>query len=426
MTMNDFMNTTLKTIQGTKSKQIVTLYFSMILVMLLGLGISIANTRLLGVEHYGDYKFLEFLFTFVATITTMGFFMSGSRLIAQRRHDMIQPELVGGILMIAGIISLAIMAGVFVFSFFEEAIFNNKLGGTIRLFSLLLFVFPVRMCLGPIMQGKNQILKLSLYRIMLPATYLTGLLIYCHFYSVSLVAVLSIRYGAFAAVICLFIYTLKPSLRNLTQSFSIIWKENVSYGFHVHVGTLANIATAQLGGLLVGYFANNTSVGFFGLALTAATPLCMMPSVVGTTFFKHFTNTDKIPVKAMVVTTIITIASLGAFLLLIEKVVLFFYPAEFAAVIPLSRILAVGFSMHGMGEFFVHFLRAHGRGKELRNISLLIGLINIIGYPVLVYFYKASGAAFARVLVGIVYLAVIVYYYVEYTAKPETTTSIKS
>jgi O-antigen/teichoic acid export membrane protein len=412
----------IKMSQTQKGKQVASLYTSMVLVTLIGFGISIFNTRALGAERYGDYKFLEFLFTFFVTILSLGFFVSGGRLLAQRESENFRPQLKGGILIIALIMSVIMSCGVFIFSFFEERMFSNDLGYTIRIFALLMFVFPLRLGIGNLLPGENQIFKLSLFRLLPPLLYLLTAIFVTRFFSFTVEKALAIRYLSLAAIIIAVTCTLKPKLQDLGKSLSMIWRENTNYGFQVYLGMLASTATAQLGGIMVGYFVDNTSVGYFGLAVTTTMPLVLIPGVVGTTFFKSFANTNKISLRVAAITAGLTIASLVIFLLLIDKVITFFYPPEFAVAISLARILSVGSLLQGLGGFITHFLRAHGKGKELRNSALLVGIVNIFGYLVLVHQFGVTGAAYTRMIMGLVYCLVMLYYYFKITKLSRQTT----
>jgi len=74
-----------KIVKKKKTKQIASLYTSMVLGSIIGIGISVINTRLLGPKQYGDLKFLQNLFSFVLTFLTLGLFVSGTRLVAQKK-----------------------------------------------------------------------------------------------------------------------------------------------------------------------------------------------------------------------------------------------------------------------------------------------------------------------------------------------------
>ncbi|MHA1344071.1 MAG: lipopolysaccharide biosynthesis protein [Promethearchaeota archaeon] len=141
-------------------------------------------------------------------------------------------------------------------------------------------------------------------------------------------------------------------------------------------------------------------------------PLTMLPSAVGTTFFKDFTNRNSIPKKASVFTLIGSISSLLIFVMLIKKVILLLYSPAYEAVVPLVYIVAPGCMFHGIGDYINRFLGAHGKGKELRNGAFVVGISNILGYTVLVYMFGTKGAAITKMTSGLIYCCMMYFFYV--------------
>jgi len=394
-----------------ETAQVTSLYVSMVAGIAFGLIVSIVNTRLLGPQRYGDFKFLINLFTFVATITTFGFFFSGGRLLAERRNEHIRDQLVGGLLTIASIISLLLIVILFVFSFFVDDLFHPGLGKIIRLFSPLLFIFPFKLCLENIMQGDNRIFQLAVFQRASQVFYLIGALTVSYLVPFSLTICLILQLGIAALVILIMSLLLKPALNGVHPILSQIYAENTIYGFKVYVGSLANVATATLMGLLVGYFVNTTALGFYSLALTVTMPLSFIPSAFGTTLFKTFANRTSIPKKAIFASIGLTGCTLVAFFLLIDKVVLLAYSPEYSEVISLAYVIAIGNVLHGFGDFVNRFLGAHGKGKELRNGAFVVGASIIAGSLTLIPAFGALGAVFTKVIAGGLYCGMMCYYY---------------
>ncbi len=398
-----------------KSKQVGSLYSSMILGTIIGIGVSVVNTRFLGPQQYGDLKFLQTLFTFVVIFLTLGLFVSGSRLLAIDKNETIKRGLTGNLLLLAAAISVLLIVGFFVFSFYEERLFNNELGAIIRIFSPLLFVFPFRICLENIMQGDNKIYELSLFRVLPQVLYLIGAISFNYFVPLSLASALLIQMGTLALIIVVFIIKLKPEIGNMKRHVSVIWQENKTYGFPVYIGILANVATGHLGGLSIGYFIDNVNVGYYALALVTATPLTMIPSAVGTTFFKDFANRNTMPQKATAITFVLSICALVIFFLLIKEVILLLYSAKYIAAVPLAYLVSIGCVFHGLGDYYNRFLGAQGRGKDLRNSAFAQGVWNVLGFTVLVYFLGVKGAAITKCFSGIIYFVALFIYYNKFT-----------
>jgi len=401
-------------IKNRKVKQVGSLYTSMVLGILIGIGVSVVNTRLLGPQQYGDLKFLQNLFAFVVTFLTLGIFVSGSRLLAQKKNEGIKNQLIGNLLILAATTSVVLIIGLFIFSLFEEQIFHNELGRVIRMFSPLLFVFPFQLCLENIMQGDNRIYELSAFRITPSILYFLSAITFNYFIPLSLTSALAIQLGALAIVILIMIIRFKPKFVNMRRNVAIIWKENKTYGFHVYIGFITGVASQHLGGLSVGYFMDNTSVGFFSLALIIAGPLTMIPNAVGTTFFKDFANRNSIPREVTILSLALSLFALLIFLLIIKKLTFFLYTEKYSAVITLAYLASIGAVLHGFGDFINRFLGSHGKGREIRNNNIAICIVNIFGYTILTYAFGLIGAIITRLIAGLTHAGGMYYYYKKY------------
>ena len=386
----------------------------MIISLFIGIGVSVINTRFLGKEAYGDLKFLQSIFSFAIYFVTLGLFYSGSRLIAQKEYTGIKPQLFGNQIILSLIMSAGLFIFFFIFSFPQEKIFNNELGYVIRLFSPLLLIFPFQLCFENMLQGDNRIYDLSVFRMGPKLFYLIAVIIYAFFYQLTLTSALAFYFLTIVLFILLTGIRLKPRFNKFKEVIQITWKENKTYGFPVYLGSIAGLASTQIAGLTIGYYVDNTNVGFFYLAITASMPLAMIPNTAGITFFKDFANMDQIPKKVLGFTILIAMLALALFILIIKPLVILLYTEEYIAVVPLAYLIAIGSTFHGLADFYNRFLSAQGQGKQLRNSNFIIGAVNIIGYIGLVYFFGVQGASITKLISGIIYAGIMLLYYYRY------------
>ena len=383
----------------------------MVISLIIGIGVSVINTRLLGKEVYGDLKFLQNTFAFALTFVTLGLFYSGGRLVAKERNPGMKSQLFGSMFVVASLMSLLLTGFFLIFSYPQEEIFNNELGHYIRLFSPLLLVFPFQMCIENILQGDNRIYTLSIFRIGPKLLYLVISLIFTQLFVFTLTSALFFHLLTILVLITIIGFRLKPAIRKIRPVFRSIWEENKTYGFPVYVGAIASIASTQIAGFTISYFIDNINVGYFYLAVTAAMPLSLISSTVGTTFFKDFVHMDKIPQKVFLITIMITLLALGGFLLVIKPVVLFLYTEEYISVASLAYYTAIAATFQGLGDFFNRFISAHGYGHKLRNSSFIIATLNILGYTLFVFKIGVEGAVITRLLAGVVYCGLMLRIY---------------
>jgi len=394
-----------------KSKQVTSLYASMVMGIAVGIGVSVFNTRVLGKEQYGDLKFLQNLFLFIVTFLTLGLFVSGARIIAQKKYDDVKKKIIGIIILLGAVVSIIMIICLFIFSFFEEKIFDNNLGNIIRIISPLLFVFPFQQCLNQILTGDNKIYSLSIYRIAPKVLYLLTAVSFNLVFKLTLLNSLIIQLVSFGIVIIFLLIKIHPEFKEIKKSYKIIWQENKTYGLHIYIGLLFGVATSRLGGIAIGYYLNNTSVGYFSLANTITMPLMLIPNVVGTTFYKDFANRNSISKKATTVTIILSISVLIFFLLIVKKIILLLYSSEYSAVVSLAYLVSIGCIFHGFGDYINRFIGAHGIGKYNRNAAICVGISNIVGYIILIKLFGVKGAVITKVFSGIIYFGMMVYYY---------------
>src|SRR5690606_13396239 len=213
------------------------------------------------------------------------------------------------------------------------------------------------------------------------------------------------------------VFRLKPKFNIDKSLFKAVLNENSTNGRPIYYGSLAGVATTNIAGFTISYFLNNTQVGFYTLAMTVCSPLLIVPSVLGTTFFKKFATSEFIPKKVFLFSIIATIIALLIFFLFIEKVFLLFYSKDYFPVINIAKVLIFGFMLHGYGDLINRFLGARGKGKILRNVAFMVGFVNILGYLILVKYFGVMGAIITSIVASGLYLLMMYYYYLKFTKK---------
>lgn len=394
-----------------KVRQVSALYTSMLVAMVVSIGVSVLNTRLLGLQSYGDYKFLLNLFTLAMTLISLGAFVTGGRLLGKEADESRKSSITGGLLLVAGLYSILLTGGFYVFAEYEEQIFNNQLGEAIRFFAPMLFVYPLSQMLEETFKGDNRIYSLAVLRVAPNLAYLVSIFVLSRFTEVDLYDALLLIFSCLAVVYVLALLYLKPELRHAAGTLPWLTGEIRSYGIPIYTGMLASIASTQFGSVMLAFYIDTASVGLFLLAGTMVLPLRMLSTSIGTTFYKSFITSQKIPGRVLAATLVISLFMLIVFNLLIEWVIGILYPAEFQATVGLSKLMSVGATLAGIGGVFNNYLCAQGYGKYSRNASFLMGLVNLVGYTVVTSVMGLYGAAITTVMASGVYLLALVYYY---------------
>ncbi|MBN2570802.1 MAG: oligosaccharide flippase family protein [Ignavibacteriales bacterium] len=397
--------------KSKKAKQIFILYLSMIIVVGLHFGISVINTQALGKQNFGDLKFIQNFFYIFSTVSTLGFFVSGGRLVALKENKDETHYIFGNLLLIASVISIILILIIIGLSSFQENIFNNKLGYILRIFAPLLFVFPFQFCIDNILQGTNKIFSLSLFRLLPYLLYFVSAIIIYYYFSYTLLTVLTLQMGSLTLIIVIFVYYLKPKFGDIKKYFNKLKKENKEYGKQVYIGFLTGVASSYLSIFLISYFIDNVNVGYYALAISLTSPLTLLPNLISTTYFKDFTSMNKIPKKLTLVTIFSSIIILVIYLLFTKAIVIAIYSAEYSAVVDIMYMVAIGSVLHGFGDYLNRFIGAHGLGREIRNSNFAVCFSNIFVNLLSIYLFGIIGAAFTKIISAIIYVLMMSHSY---------------
>lgn len=398
----------------TKSKkQIVMLYISTLIGVVLGMISSIVNTRFLPPEEYGDVRYVQNIINFITAFLLFGYFLSGSRLMALS-DDYAYTSKIKGMMII-----ILIMACVFLSMTMPICYFLHTEKESVA----ALFLVSMPVCFYPLFlnyieqttTGDNQMGRLALARTLPYIVYLPlGYIIYSFYGATSTIMIL-LQWGIYSIIYIGIIISTKPLFKNLMPIWECLKEENRKYGIQLYIGSLVMVATNYLAGISLGYFnTDNREVGFYTLALTITAPLATLPSIVGTTFFKKFATQPCIPQKVIAFTLTMTAVTCVVFVLFINPVVTFLYTNRYAIVGKYASFLSIGFCIHGIGDMFNRFLCSHGQGVAVRNASIANGIMKIFGFILLVALFNTNGAIATTIACDIVYFLCLIYYYLNF------------
>ncbi len=379
-------------------------------------GISVLNTRVLSPVEYGDVKYIINTITFLSGFLLLGYFVSGCRLIALSRDDEYIRRVKAVMIIILGITFLVmtlLTLSVAIFYWYKG---NDSLA---RLFAVgtLISSFPLLSnYINTTAQGDNKINDIAIARLIPSIFYLIIGWTVFRLWGASCNKVLLLQYGIPVVVLLLIIFSRPICFKGLKAVFKDLQTENSQYGMQVYLGSICGVSMAQLAGITLGIFSlDNRLVGFFSLATTLSAPLLLLPSIIGTVYYKNFTREWRIPPRTLFFTLLFSLSGLLLFIICIHPVVNFLYPAPYAVVVYYAGFLGLGTVLHGLGDLFNRFLGAHGDGKGLRNGAIFCGVILVIGNLAGVYFLGISGAIITRIAASGGYLAVMIYHYLSLT-----------
>ncbi len=395
----------------SKINQSSALYLSMLFGMVSSFLISVFNTRILGGDHYGELKFIQSLLNLLALLMPLGFFYSGARLIALDKSGEYQKGYYFLLFCIAAIASTVGIVIVFLVSPIQELLLNNDLGFYLKISSPLLACFIFQACLNNLLQGSGKIYELSLFKILPSGLYLISAWFFISIFEFTLTHVLILQIITFIIPIFLFLFLCGGNKRTGFKVLFDLKKQNKTYGFQVYLGSIVGVGSTYLASLVVAYYLDIKYVGFYGLAITLCAPLQMIPSVIGTSFFKEFSTYMYIPQKVIISTLLLSLSALIGFILVVGWAVEFLYGDEYIEVIGLARLMVFGYFFYGLGDFFNRFISAKGKGVVLKNISIIVGFVNVVGFCLLINLFGVTGGGITIVISGGIYCLLLVFCY---------------
>ena len=396
---------------AAEKKKIAFMYGASILGIALGFLVSIFNSRVLGPERFGDFKFIETVARFIASLVSVGLFISITRLIALNKDEEKKQKYLGLFTTIFGITSLLGLLLFFCFSFVEPYFFKNGLESEIRKYFFIVMVMIGNVAISEILKGLHKIYTISILSVLPVLSYLCAAYFINQVQPFDLEMVLLFYYGIQLIILIALIISLKPNFKFKKSLVTKLLEENKTNGKPIYYGSLAGVATTHIAGLSISFFMDNTQVGFFLLALTICSPLLVIPSVLGTIYYTKFVDIRTIPNKVLYVSIASTLAALGVFYFLVEDVIINFYTPEYLPVAQISKLLIIAFIFHGFGDLVNRFLGAKGQGKLLRNAAYLVGIVNVLGYTFLIKYFSINGAIITKILASLSYLILMIYYY---------------
>ena len=389
----------------------MVLYVGTIIQLALGVVTSVVIARTLKPEQYGNYSFVFTVINFILLSISTGHFVSISMILAQSKDENNRRCFLGASLLISLLVSFIFSSIVFGYSFFNDYIFHDKLGYSLRLLAIPLIFFPIQTYLESVLMGLSRITSLTVLRVLPKLLYFIVLLLYIQMANIDFfMAVVLMLFTSYVVYIGQIII-LKPDFTNLFSNLKYIEAENKKYGFHVYLGSMANVATAYLCTLSIGYFSNNIQLGFFNLALTISTPLSLLPNVIATAFYNSFADMERIPDKLIRYTIALCVVSYAVFFICLKKVLIFLYSTDYEESVIIAYVLGLGMIIHGFGDVFNRFLCVKARGKDVRNAAFIVGGVNVLAILLLVPIFSGTGAAITRLLAGIAYFMAMYLYY---------------
>jgi len=398
-------------------RQTALLYSSEIGLIALTFGTGILNSRFLGPEQYGLYTFVMTVVQVLMIFTGLGFPQAGARVVALANSRQDERAIQGGLVLVAVVMGLAMSVALGVASPLIEHIFRIQQKHSLLLASLVSTTAPLMLILTQTCRGGNRIRVLAGLTILPKGFYLLGAAGVIYFGSLTASRALMLFYfGTLGA--CLFaMLALQVRFHEVRRRILEVVEEVKRYGFKAYVGGIADNSTFKLNNLLIAGCVDTTWLGFYAIASTVVSPMGTFSTSLSSAVYKSLATKNRISRKVFLANTGFLLAS-GAFITVAARpLIRIVLTDSFLPAIGLVYILVFTAFFQGMYQPINAFLGAHGKGRELRAISICISLVNLCVAAVLIPFLGAFGAALGSSLAKLCELIGNIYFYHKITSE---------
>ncbi len=396
-------------------KKSASLLISTVGNMLALLVVSYFLTNNLSEEQYGNYSLMLNMLLLAQVVLNFGFFYSLGRKVAQSDSIKITREYLG--------VSLFLVSVFYIVMNISLVLFVVLVPGYDYLLKPMLYIMPVNWAYVMItmseqfLQATKKIYSLSVAKILPKILFMLAVIFAFDYLNeeMEFYEVLFIELGAMCLVYATVIWRIKPMFSNFRLRLKELYKANKEYGTNIYIGALCSLGVTSLSAVLISYFEESSvPVGFHNLALQLATPIALLPNILGTVLFRDFVRLDRITKKIYIALFSTSIVCLIGITIVAAFVIVNLYGEAFLPSVELLYYLVFASFFYGIADLFNKFLQAKGLGKELRNTSFIVGAVLLTSNLILMNYYGVTGASIARIISGVCYVLVTYYYYLSY------------
>ena len=374
-------------------RQTLLLYSSEIGLIVLTFGTGILNSRFLGPSQYGIYTFVITIIEAAMIFTGFGFPQAGARLVAlaKKRHD--EQAMQGALVVVAVVMGLGMSVALALASPLIESLFHTQQKQSLLLASVVCTTAPLCLILTQSCRGANRIRILAGLKVLPKGLYLLGALGLILWFRLTAPGALLLYFlGTLGA--CLFaIIALRVRFVDLRSHIRELRAEVKRYGFKAFVGGIADNSTFKLNNLLIAGYVDTTWLGFYSIASTMVSPMVSFSTSLSSSVYRSLARKDRIAGRVFLANAVFLVASAALIAVCARPLIAIVLTEQFLPAVGLVYILLITAFFQGMYQPINAFLGAHGKGRELRTISLWVSLVNLCVAVLLIPRLGAYGAA---------------------------------
>lgn len=358
----------------------------------------IALAGVLSVAGFGAFAFSLAFLQYGALFFEFGLFLPAAR-IAARSDEREARAQIGAALALYLPVGAAFALTVLALSFVVDSIFDVDAGTALLVASPLAIVFPFAFVGMQLAQGVERLHAFALSSLVAQLLFLAAVVAIAAFWEdASPATALLIRAASLALGAAILIRWLRPRFSRVRERWRGLVRGAREYGFEVYVGRVLSIGTYNMDVLMLGAFADASTVGLYALAGSIAAAAGLPVTGFGAALFRRMANSATLSARWLSAAWLAGGACGLLAWLLAPLFLSAFFPAGYEDAAALVGPLVLAQVIRGVTGLYNSFLAAQGVGRPLRDAAIVLTVSNVVLNVLLIPPYGAAGAAWASVL----------------------------
>jgi len=378
---------------GETTRQAGMLFSAQTVSMFAGFFASIILARWIEPAEMGRFAFCLSIVLVTSLFFEFGVSSAGARLLALAQDAREQRQALGALTLMTLVIGVAFAVFIAASAAAVDSIFHKDVRWLFITTAALAFFLPFQLFIEQSCQGLNQIRRLSVFQLLMSGTNLLALIVLIAAGRLTAGTALGAYLAASGLAAAWTLARMRPSFSGAGHFIRLALKETRGYGFNLYLARLSGIASSRSDQLAIGYFmAGTASLGMYAIAQKFSNPIAMMGRSLAVTRFRTFARLTSIPARINRWNAAALVGAAVALVMFGPLVLKFFFP-KYGEATPLLIPFATMNLFVGLFQPYNIFLASHGRGTELRNIVLIVGVATVAALIVTVPRFGVSGAA---------------------------------
>ena len=378
---------------GETTRQAGMLFSAQTLSMVGGFFASIIQARWMEPAEMGRFAFCLSIVLVTSIFFELGVSSAGARVLALAQDAREQRQALGALTLMTFVLSIAFTLFIAAVAGPIDSIFNKDVRWLFIGTAALAFFQPFQLFIEQSCQGLNQIRRLSVFQLLMSASYLIALIVLIAFGRLNAGTALGAYLAGTGVAAAWTLARMRPTFSGASRFVKLALKETRGYGFNLYLARISGVASSRSDQLAIGYFLAGTApLGMYAIAQKFSNPIAMMGRSLAVTRFRTFARLTSVPARINKWNAVALVGAAVALVLFGPFVLRFAFP-KYSEAAPLLIPFATMNLFVGLFQPYNVFLASHGRGVELRNIVLIVSVATIAALLVTVPRFGITGAA---------------------------------